>query len=123
MSNGKLKQFLDGHLQLTRRHFVQAGLLTATAAAGLRAEEPGDAELKKVLANLESWLTDQDEFRDVSRGKPKPHSLSEEKRAEVGLTRATWKLRVTSDPENPARIGNPLGRRDGLHLSGSYESG
>ncbi len=108
MAGDPIRQFLDGHLTLTRRHFVQAGLLSAAAAASINADEQQQTQLTEVLQDLEPWLTEQDEFRDVSRGKPKPHSLPEEKRAEVGLTRATWKLNVTSDPENPARILNPL---------------
>ena len=32
---------------------------------------------------------------------PLPHSLPEEKKREVGLTRETWKLEVISDPEQP----------------------
>jgi len=44
------------------------------------------------------------QFRDVSRGKPLPHSLSEEEKRKVGLTRQTWKLEVISDPDNPATV-------------------
>lgn len=108
MASDPFRKFLDGHLQLTRRHFVQAGLLSAAAAGSLCADESEQDQLAGVLKELEPWLTNQDQFRDVSRGKPKPHSLPEDKRAEVGLTRETWKLSVTSDPENPARISKPL---------------
>ena len=37
-----------------------------------------------------------------------PHSLPDEKKREVGLTRETWKLEVIPDPENPASIRKPL---------------
>ena len=37
----------------------------------------------------------------MSRGKPLPHSLSDEQKRKVGLTRDTWKLEVVSDPDNP----------------------
>ena len=57
---------------------------------------------------MEPWLTEQGDFRDVSRGNPKPHSISQEKRIDVGLTRKTWKLNVISDPDNPASIRRPL---------------
>ncbi|OYW24377.1 MAG: hypothetical protein B7Z55_02365, partial [Planctomycetales bacterium 12-60-4] len=56
------------------------------------------------------------EFRDVSRGKPLPHSLPEEKLREVGLTRETWKLEVLSDAEHPARLGKPLTKAEGTAL-------
>ncbi len=55
----------------------------------------------------EPYFTPQDKFRDVSRGKPLPHQLSPEKRAEVGLTRETWKLEILSDPAHPAELGRP----------------
>ena len=64
-----------------------------------RKRTPSDA-----VAELESYLTPLDKFRDVSRGSPVPHSLSEEKRTKVGLTRETWRLEVTADPEHPARV-------------------
>src|SRR6185436_13827516 len=57
-----------------------------------------------------------DKFRDVSRGKPVPHSLPDEKKSEVGLTRETWKLEVISDPQNAPRLGKQLTKADGTAL-------
>ena len=51
-------------------------------------------------------------FRDVSRGNPLPHSLSDDKKREVGLTRETWRLEVVSDPENPAKLGRQLTKQN-----------
>ncbi|MDV6029222.1 MAG: molybdopterin-dependent oxidoreductase [Phycisphaera sp. RhM] len=48
-----------------------------------------------------------------TRGNPKPHTLSDQKRSEVGLTRDTWRLDVISDPENPARLRSPLSQDRG----------
>lgn len=59
------------------------------------------------------YFTPADDFRDVSRGKPIPHSLSEDQRREVGLTRETWQLEVISDPDNPAKLGKPMSKADG----------
>jgi DMSO/TMAO reductase YedYZ molybdopterin-dependent catalytic subunit len=70
----------------------------------------------KAGAWAEPYFTPADDFRDVSRGKPLPHSLDETKRNEVGLTRDAWSLEVTSDPENKARLGNPLSKEDGTAL-------
>ena len=53
-------------------------------------------------------LTPQQLFFDVSRGKPLPHSLPDDKKTEVGLTRETWKLEVVSDPEHAVPLRNPL---------------
>lgn len=99
------------HAHLTRRFFLQFGTL-GTAALGVLPFASHAAELEPELADavarLESFFTSPSAFRDVSRGKPIPHTLSEEKKAEVGLTRETWKLEVTADPENPARLRKPL---------------
>lgn len=123
-----LERFLDEHRRLTRRFFVKAGATAAAAilAPPLWAEAKGrDARLQAAIDTLESYLTPPDEFRDVSRGNPKPHSLPEEKRAEVGLTRDTWRLEVASDPENPVRLHSPLTREDGtaLDFAGLLELG
>ncbi|MBP88796.1 MAG: hypothetical protein CMJ64_19140 [Planctomycetaceae bacterium] len=65
-------------------------------------------ELQAAIDGLESYFTKPDDFRDVSRGKPKPHSLDEEQRRAVGLTRETWKLEIISDADNPARVSKEL---------------
>ncbi len=85
-----------------------------TPPAAIAATPP--PELAEALAKLESFLTPQDKFRDVSRGKPLPHSLPEGKRREVGLTRETWRLEVVSDPDHPARIRQPLTKAAGTAL-------
>jgi DMSO/TMAO reductase YedYZ molybdopterin-dependent catalytic subunit len=113
------RQFLDEHLTLTRRYFLGAGAAWA-AAAGLvaragGAEAPAPA-LARALDKLEPYFTSPEQFRDVSRGDPVPHSLPEEKKRAVGLTRETWSLEVISDPEYPATLGKQLTRKDGTAL-------
>lgn len=105
-----LLRFLQEHNRLSRRFFVQAGMASAAAISVLPAfaDEGESPQLREAIANLESWLTPPADFGDVSRGNPIPHTLSEEKRKEAGLTRDTWKLNVISDPDNPASIRNPL---------------
>ena len=68
--------------------------------------------LQNKINQLETWLTRQSRFRDVSRGNPKPHSLSEARRKEVGLTRDTWSLEVLSDPENKASLRHELSKKN-----------
>lgn len=113
-----IDQFLQEHAALTRRFFLRLG--AAGAACGFlpltaRGEERAP-ELAAALEKLEPYFTPLDDFRDVSRGKPLPHSLSEEKKAEVGLTRETWKLEVISDPEHPAKLGKQFQKSDGSAL-------
>jgi len=104
---------------VSRRGLLATGSLGAAAALfqsrSNRAGEPQPA-LAKVITDLESYLTPQDKFRDVSRGKPLPHSLSEDKKREVGLTRDTWKLEVVSDSENPATLGRKLTKENNSAL-------
>lgn len=110
--------FLADHVKLTRRFFLRAGAACAATAGGLSfaAANPPAPELAAVIDKLEPFFTDPKDFQDVSRGKPLPHSLPEEKKREVGLTRETWKLEVISDPDNPATLGKPLTRADGTAL-------
>ncbi|MDA1050767.1 MAG: molybdopterin-dependent oxidoreductase [Planctomycetota bacterium] len=112
-------RFMLEHTALTRRYFLGCGVagLAAAGSLSLLAEErKRDPNLQKSLDALETWLTHPDEFRDVSRGNPVPHSLSEDKRKEVGLTRDTWKLEVVSDPEHPAKLGSALSKTDNTAL-------
>jgi DMSO/TMAO reductase YedYZ molybdopterin-dependent catalytic subunit len=101
----------------TRRFFLRAGAAVAAgcSVADLRADTPSP-ELKAAIDKLGPYFTPPDDFGDVSRGKPVPHSLPEEKRKEVGLTRETWKLEVTSDPEKPATLGKQLTKKDGTAI-------
>lgn len=116
-----LETFLSEHSHLSRRYFLRYGVAGAAGLAALNQlqaeEQPRDPVLQKAIDKLETNLTVPKVFRDVSRGNPKPHSLSEEKRKEVGLTRDTWSMEVISDPENKARLGNPLTKEKGNALN------
>jgi DMSO/TMAO reductase YedYZ molybdopterin-dependent catalytic subunit len=106
-----VQNFIQEHIDSTRRYFLKMCLVGASVleVSPLFAEDAmGNPELQDAIAKMESWVTPVNKFRDVSRGKPKPHSLSDEKRAAVGLTRESWKLQVISDSEYPAKLGNPL---------------
>src|SRR5215213_991360 len=97
-------------VDLSRRSFLQ----TSAAALAVPAvhSDPFPPELAAAVEKIEPYFTAAAEFRDVSRGKPLPHSLTDERRIEVGLTRETWKLEVLSDPENPATLGKQFSKRD-----------
>lgn len=103
----------------SRRDFVGWGVLSAaalSAASPTAFAEDLPPELAELNAGLETLWTPQEKFRDVSRGRPKPHTLSEEQRTAVGLTRETWKLEVISDPEHPTKLRQPLTKSDGTAL-------
>ena len=108
------KSFLEEHARLTRRYFMglvtAGGLLSGAEALAVTQENTKKVKPEKAGARPEPYFTPSMNFRDVSRGKPLPHSLPDEKKREVGLTRDTWRLEVLADPDHPAKIGNPLTR-------------
>lgn len=118
-AGGEPDREFSEHAALTRRHLLQLGLTGAafvTTNGTIRAADPAADARSEALARLEPFFTPPAEFRDVSRGKPLPHSLPDEKKREVGLTRDTWRLEVVSDPEHPARLGRELKKSDGTAL-------
>ncbi len=131
------RAFLVEHRQLTRRYFLRLGAVGAAAAilpsrAVQAADTPPEpvkpakhSKPNKAGAKQDPYFTPAEDFQDVSRGKPLPYTLSEEKKREVGLTRDTWKLEVISDPEHPAKLGKPLTQADGtaLDFAGLLELG
>lgn len=102
--------------RITRRLFLGS----AAAGAALLPRAGGAAtrplSLEKAIESLDPYFTPQADFQNVSRGNPRPHLLSAEKKQEVGLTRESWKLEVVPDPEQPATLGAPLTRSDGTAL-------
>ena len=94
--------------------FGAVGLAAIRSSPLLSAEDVIAREtLSDALEKTPTWLTPQDDFQDVSRGNPKPHSLDDAKRKEVGLTRETWSLEMVSDPEHPSRLRSPLSKENG----------
>jgi DMSO/TMAO reductase YedYZ molybdopterin-dependent catalytic subunit len=110
------QHFLSEHQRLTRRFFLQSGVALAAGSAFTAHAADPPAELGPVLEKLESYFTTQAKFGDVSRGQPLPHSLPDAKKAQVGLTRDTWKLDIVSDPEHPASLGRQYTRKDNTAL-------
>lgn len=115
---------LAEHRRITRRFLLQcasAGAALGSLTGKLSLAEEGGiaelpAELAQAVAGIEPYFTPADQFRDVSRGDPLPHSLPEEKKRQVGLTRESWRLEVVSDPEHPASLKSPLSKQDGTSL-------
>src|SRR5690242_19833078 len=102
-----LSQFLVEHAYLTRRFFLGLGAAGTAALSSfpLSAQtSPRDPKLQDAIDKLETWLTLPGKFRDVSRGKPIPHTLPDETKQQVGMTRESWKLEIISDSENPTRL-------------------
>lgn len=112
-------ELLDEHRRRGRRFFMQfgaAGLLAMKSNPLFAIADDSSATLDTAVRNIESWLTRQEDFRDVSRGNPLPHQLPDVTKMEVGLTRESWKLEVVSDEDHPARLRSPLSIENGTAL-------
>jgi DMSO/TMAO reductase YedYZ molybdopterin-dependent catalytic subunit len=57
------------------------------------------------------FLTEPDDFVDVSRGNPRPHSLKGEALSKARLTPDTWRLEIVSD--GSSQLGKPRKLDDG----------
>lgn len=92
---------------LSRRDFARTTLFAASATA-LGAAETDQAPTIRPL------LTVADDFYDVSRGKPKPHTLTGEALIKAHLTPETWRCEIVADPftsdivKEAATIAKPL---------------
>jgi DMSO/TMAO reductase YedYZ molybdopterin-dependent catalytic subunit len=119
----EVHDFFENHAALSRRFFLRLGV-AGSAAIGLSPLLSASAsesiakcpELAKAIVALGPFFTPPEDFQDVSRGKPLPHSIPEEKKKEVGLTRETWKLEVISDKENPAKLGKQFTKAEGTAI-------
>jgi len=114
----KTRRVAEEHVNVTRRFFLQIGAAGAAAlniAPSWGQENKSEPALADAIAKLE-YLTSADKFKMFGRGNPPPHTLSPEKRREVGLDPETWQLEVVADPESNAEVGSPLSREAGTAL-------
>lgn len=78
---------------ITRRQAVKLGLSLVAMSKG-SAQTAADAGL---ASPPPPFLTPAEEFEDVSRGDPKPFTLTGEALAKARLTTETWRLEITAD--------------------------
>lgn len=71
-----------------------------------------DQILNKAISELE-YLTPADKFIVQRRGTPVLSEIPEDKLSSIGLTRDTWKLEISADPESNSEIGNSLNSESG----------
>jgi DMSO/TMAO reductase YedYZ molybdopterin-dependent catalytic subunit len=110
-------RLLREHREVTRRYFLKLGA-GALAGASLPHVSAAAAppELAQAISGLE-YLTSEDKFRNIGRGKPPPHELPPETLRAVGLHPDTWQLEVVPDPDTDARVDNPLSKERGTALT------
>lgn len=98
---------------LSRRQFIRTAAIGIAAAS---AQGPSIAAGTQAPAlKLPPILTADHDFYDVSRGTPKPHTLTGEALARARLTPETWRCEITADPfteaphtKVPATVQKPL---------------
>jgi DMSO/TMAO reductase YedYZ molybdopterin-dependent catalytic subunit len=93
---------------LTRRQALQAGVI------GMLAPDVSAQGVPKLALPSRDFLTPAEQFRDVSRGEPVPHSLQGEDRVKARLTPETWRLEIGA--EDKAELTKPLRIVDGSAL-------
>lgn len=98
----------------SRREFL-AGTAAAVLASGLRAAPPPAKGASCPIPR--PLLTAADDFYDVSRGNPKPHTLVGEALTQARLTPETWRLEIITDPFTDALVKEPASLKKQLLLS------
>jgi DMSO/TMAO reductase YedYZ molybdopterin-dependent catalytic subunit len=103
---------------ISRRAAVKLGLagLAAAGAGEALAHHATGAEpaTSGVSDPPRPFLTPADQFRDVSRGNPRPYSLRGDALIQARLTPETWRLEVVGDES--AQVGTPMTLADGTAL-------
>jgi DMSO/TMAO reductase YedYZ molybdopterin-dependent catalytic subunit len=99
----------------SRRLFIRTTALGVAAASVTKGEV--------VAPKLQPILTPDLDFNDVSRGTPKPHTLTGEALVKARLTPDTWRCEITADAfveaphtKVPATVEKPLTIADGTAL-------
>ncbi len=113
----------------SRREFVRAGSALAASAlvggvsADATAADPAGGKTPLVApTSPRPLLTNAADFYDVSRGNPKPHTLTGDALIEARLTLETWRLEIVADPftsdvvKEPASVGRQFTMGEGTAL-------
>lgn len=104
---------------LTRRRFVKgsAALAATTIATGNPSGKSAET------ADPHPFLTPAEDFYNVARGTPKPHTLTGQALINARMTPETWRLEITADPfteppdiKEAAKVEKPLTMADGNAL-------
>jgi DMSO/TMAO reductase YedYZ molybdopterin-dependent catalytic subunit len=111
---------------LSRRDFVRAtSALAATALAGELAGHANAADAPSATGAATAakpaphpLLTKANEFNDVSRGNPKPHTLTGDALVQARLTPETWRLEIVTDPFTSDVVKEPATMEKQFTLDG-----
>lgn len=90
------------------------GLALGVTATGLSTAAPSSLGQVDNSNPRHPYLTPADDFTDVSRGDPIPHTLEGEALVKARLTPETWRMEVTA--EGKAELAKPLRHADGTSI-------
>ena len=82
---------------ITRRDFVRSTSLLAASAVMAAHSETHAADTPAKTGYPHPILTPAEKFEDVSRGTPKPFTLTGDALVQAQLTPETWRLEITAD--------------------------
>jgi DMSO/TMAO reductase YedYZ molybdopterin-dependent catalytic subunit len=113
--------------RFSRRDFVRTTLAAGAVVRGLTGHTSAADQSKPVVdpaapTFARPLLTKADDFTDVSRGRPKPFTLTGDALVQARLTPETWRLEIVADPftseqvKEPATLGKSLAIEDGTAL-------
>jgi DMSO/TMAO reductase YedYZ molybdopterin-dependent catalytic subunit len=68
------------------------------------------------MPNDRTFLTNPPQFRDVSRGNPRPHTLTGDRLVQARLTPQTWRLEIVSDGSTEIQTPRTLERNTAIDL-------
>ena len=111
---------------IDRRDFIRvAAATTALAASGSIAEGSSSLQADPAAAKGQErrYLTTPAEFRDVSRGNPRPHTLVGDQLVKARLTPETWRLEIVSDGTTRIATPHTLDKGHALDLAGLEKLG
>ena len=98
---------------ISRRDTFRLGVAgVALGAAGRATARPASADRPEGPSR--PYLTPGDDFKDVSRGDPVPHTLEGEALVKARLTPETWRLEIVA--EGKAQVARPLRQADGTAI-------
>lgn len=122
---------IPGSDKFTRRRFLETSAVAAASVCGAAvisraANDPKASTTPAVSDAGDPWhrplLTCADDFYDVSRGSPKPFTLTGDARVKARLTPEDWRLEIVADPftdehvRQPAQVARQFRVADGTAL-------
>ncbi|RBP43829.1 DMSO/TMAO reductase YedYZ molybdopterin-dependent catalytic subunit [Roseimicrobium gellanilyticum] len=119
--------------RLSRREFVRASGLAVSVMAGTGATikaqvagvppAPGSQPAATAAAHRHPLLTPAAQFEDVSRGNPKPHTLTGDALVQARLTADTWRMEIVVDPYTSELVKEPasLGKQYTLEAGNALD--